>query len=170
MSFDFDLEAAINQIAALETAITTPTPGIINSYTYGNNPVEINAVADFPAIPHIPLGPVIEAGGQQQGLISTTTYQLGYQIQSTALFVETVQDQYPAEETASNLFWKSICEVFFNHDNRVTLVTAAGTGCHSYRLEFPARSYNVRPWPPTPQSTHFYWSLQYTHIFTIVGG
>ncbi len=168
-TFNFDLEGAINQIAAFEDAITTPTPGITNSYTYGNNPAEINAPADFPAIVHIPLGPINQATGPQT-LVTHQTYQLAYQIQSTALFVETVGNAYPADETASNLFWKSIAEVFFNQANRITLVSAAGTGVHSYRCEFPARSYDVRRWPPTQQSTHSYWSLQYTHTFVFTGG
>jgi len=168
-TFSFDLEGAINSIASLEDAITTPTPGITNSYTYGNNPAEITDPAAFPAIVHIPLGPTTEASGTQ-GLITHQTYQLAYSIQSTALFVETVGDAYPADETASNLFWKSISEVFFNQANRLTLVAAAGAGVHSYRCEFPARSYDVRRWPPVTQSTHSYWSLQYTHVFIFAGG
>lgn len=170
MSFDFDLEAAINQIAALEDAITTPTPGIINAYTYGNNPTEIpDPLADLPAVVHIPLGPQTAAPGGQSGLLTLTgTYQLSYQIQSTILFLETVLKQYPAEEKASNLIWKEVCETFFNFANRETLVAAAVA--HTYRFEFPARSYAVRPWPPLPTSTHFYWSLQYTHTFVFVGG
>jgi len=169
MAFTFDLEAAINQIASLEDAISTPTPGITNSYTYGNNPVEITDVTAFPAIVHIPLGPTTEAANPQNR-ITHQTYQLGYQIQSTALLVESVKDQYPGDDTASNLFWKSIAEVFWNYDNRITLVSAAGAGVNTYRCEFPARSYQPRPWPPTPQANHFYWSLQYTHTFIFHGG
>jgi hypothetical protein len=170
MSWDFDLEAAINQIATFEDAITTPTPGVKNAYTYGNNPVEITDPTALPAVVHVPLGPQTAAPGSQPGLLALTgTYQLEYQIQSTMLILETVLDQYPGEESASNLFWKSVAEKFFNYDNRVTLVAQAGTNVHTYRLDFPARSYDVRPWPQAG-NVHFYWSLQYTHTFTFVGG
>ncbi len=169
MSWVFDLAAAINQIATFEAAITTPSPGITNAYTYGNNPTEITDVAALPAVVHIPMGPATAAPGSQHGLLTTPdTYQLQYQIESTLLILETVLDQYPGEESASNLFWKTVAEKFFNYDNRLTLSSQAVA--HTYRLEFPVRSYDVRPWPPTQQATHFYWSLQYNHIFTFVGG
>jgi hypothetical protein len=168
MSWDFDLEAAINQIATFEDAITAPTPGITNSYTYGNNPVEITDVTALPAVVHVPLGPS-SAGGNPQGTLTRDTYHLTYRVQSLLLTLEPVLDQYPGDETASNLFWKSVAEKFFNYDNRVTLVNAAGAPpVHTYHLEFPARSYDVRAWPP--RSHKEYWSLEYIHVFTLAGG
>jgi len=169
MSWNFDLEAAINQIATFEQAITTPTPGIVNSFNYGLNPSEINAVTDLPAVVHIPLGPQLAAGGSPSGRLSgRSTFEAIYTVQSTMLLVQTVLGQYPAEESASNLFWKQVFDKFLNFDNQLTLATAADV--HTYNIEFATPSYTVRPWPPVPNSTLFYWSLQYNHIFKFEGG
>ena len=119
MAFDFDLEAAINAIATLEAAITTPTPGVTNAYTYGANPVEISDLSALPAVVHIPEG-VSTAVDGEQGTITRATYQMVYNIRSIMLVLQAVPDQYPADETASGLFWKSLTETFFNYDNRVT--------------------------------------------------
>jgi hypothetical protein len=62
MAFNFDLEAAVDAIAALEVAISTPTPGIITSYGYNSNPGEITDVSLFPAIVHVNRGEIVPEG------------------------------------------------------------------------------------------------------------
>lgn len=169
MSYDFDLEAAIDNIATLEAAIATPTPGVTNSYGYNSNPVEITDLSALPAIVHVPLGPQTEGEGAVPGLMAVRgNYQLSYEIYSRLLVIEAVPDQYPADEGVANLFWKSVAETFFNYDNAVTLTNAASA--HTYACIFPPQSYQPRRWPPVPTSTHWYWSLQYVHRFVFVGG
>ena len=167
MAFDFDLEAAINAIATLEAAITTPTPGVTNAYTYGANPVEISDLSALPAVVHIPEG-VSTAVDGEQGTITRATYQMVYNIRSIMLVLQAVPDQYPADETASGLFWKSLTETFFNYDNRVTLTSSANA--HSYYCTFPARSYDIRAYPPLSGDYKLYWSYEYTHSFIFAGG
>lgn len=164
MSYNFDLAAAINAIAALEDAITTPTPGIVTSYTYGANPVEFTAGSQLPAIVHVPTGPVVDANSEQ----THGNYKLYYDVYSLLLVIESVPDQYPADDGVANLFWKTIIETMLNNTTRRTLCTA--TGAFSYTCIFEPKSYDIRPWPPSPAAVNFFWSLLYTHRFTVWGG
>lgn len=163
MSFSFDVEAAVDAIAALEDAIATPTPGVTNAYTYGSNPVSFTAGSALPAVVHInrgPLTPSVQAFGQ---------YDLYYDVESILLIMETLPDQYPGDEDESAKFWVSICDVFFSLTNQATLISSAGaTG---YEMLFNATpSFAVRPWPPAPSSPlKWFWSLQYTHRFYLEG-
>lgn len=164
MSYDFDLAAAINGIAALEDAITLPAPGIVASYTYGANPVIFAAGSQLPAIVHVPLGPVAEASSE----ITHGSYSLYYDIYSRLLIVEAVPDQYPGDDSGAALFWKSIMGKLLTNATRLTLCTA--TGAFSYACIFQPGSYGVRPWPPVEAAQNHFWSLEYTHRFTIIGG
>ncbi len=166
MTFAFDVAAAVNAIAALEDAITTPTPGIANAYTYGNNPVEITDPSDLPAVVHVVRGPLTIGGGGQPGLASFSSHRLSYDIDSIALVMEIIPDEYPGDESAAATFWKSICEVFFDITNHSTLSAAANADDYfCYFGEQP--SWQVRQWPtPSLEPMRWYWSLKYTHRFT----
>lgn len=164
MSYSFDLSAAINAIAAIEDAIASPTPGIVKSYTYGANPVEFTAGSQLPAIVHIPTGPVVEPASEY----ATQVFAFYYEIISRLLIVEAVQDQYPADEGGAALFWKTIIEALLTDTTRRTLCSASGA--FSYSVVFQSRSYGIRPWPPIENAPSRFWSLEYTHRFTIQGG
>lgn len=162
MTFNFDLAAAINKIAELEAAITTPTPGITNAYTYGNNPSVIEDPTALPAVVHVPLGP------RDVEVLSNTTWQCHYDLYSRVLFIESLANKYPSDESAANLIWKSVAETFLNDTNRRAICTASGA--LAYICMFDVNSYTVRPWPPMVDAPHAYWSLQYIHRFTVLGG
>lgn len=168
MSFDFNLEAAIDKIAELEDAIATPLPGVVTAYGYNENPAEITDVSKLPAVVHVPLGPRTEGPGFQPGNIGYGTYNLTFEIYSRLLIIEAVLDQYPADEAAASLFWQPVVETFFNVTNHVALCQASGA--HTYACTFPEQAYKPRPWPPVPNAPRFYWSLQYVHRFTFTGG
>jgi hypothetical protein len=163
MSFSFNIANAVNAIAALEDAITTPTPGITKSYTYGTNPVSFTAGSSLPAIVHInkgPLNPAMQAFGK---------FELYYDIDSLLLIMETLPDQYPGDEGESAKFWISICDVFYSLTNQSSLISSSGaTGYDMLFNEQP--SFAVRPWPPTPSAPlKWFWSLEYTHRFYLEG-
>lgn len=162
MAYSFDLEAAIDGIATLEAAIATPTPGVITAYGYGANPSVIEDSELLPAIVHVPTGP------HSPVEISSNSWQLSYDIYSRLLAIEAMPNQYPADEAAANLFWKSVVEVFLSASTRTTLTNA--TGALIYQCLLEPSSYAVRPWPPTRSAPNAYWSLQYVHRFTVVGG
>lgn len=164
MSYSFDLAAAINGIAALEDSIATPAPGIVTSYGYGLNPVEFTAGSQLPAVVHVPTGPVAEASSE----ITHGSYGLYYDIVSKLLIVEAVPDQYPGDDSGASLFWKSIMDKLLTNATRLTLCTA--TGAFSYALIFQAGSYAIRPWPPVETAPMHFWSLEYIHRFTMIGG
>lgn len=170
MGFNFDLEAAIDQIATLEAAISLPTPGITNAYGYGSNPIIIDDPTDLPAVVHVPMGPQYTTNPAQSGLVATRgAYQLSYQIRSIALLIEVVPKKYPDDENAVTGFWETIVEAFLSYTNRVTLTSA--TGAHTYNLSFPAQSYGVKEWPPAPIVPYkSYWGLEYIHTFIFIGG
>lgn len=162
MAFGFDLSGAIAQIAALEVAISTPGPGIVTSYGYGANPSSI-PLASLPAVVHVPLGPVAESEGIQSGLSAYGTFTLAFDIYSLALIIESIPGKYPADEAASNLFWKPIAEAFFDLSNQATLASAASAD--NYTCIFDEQSYQPRTWPPIAGADNWFWSFQYIHRF-----
>lgn len=169
MAYNFDLSAAVGQIATLEDTIATPSPGITTVYAFNANPAEITNPALLPAIVHINRGPMTLAeGGAIPGLIATGTYNLAYDIESVALIIESVPGKYPADEGVSNLFWKSICETFMNRTNIATLAGAANA--HTYACILGSPSYGLRAWPPVTPPVRAYWAFTYTHRFMFTGG
>ena len=167
MTFSFDLEAAINAIATLERAISTPTPGITTSFGYNLNPSEITDVSLFPAIVHINRGPVNPDGVQADMRITPGGYYVAYDIDSIAMIIETVPEQFPGDEGASNLFWKSILETFLNATNKSSLATDSGS--LEYRFTPGDPSYGIVSWPPVQPPLHRYWGFTYTHRFLFFG-
>ena len=166
MAFSFDVSTALNAIATLEAAIASPTPGITNAYTYGNNPAEITDPSALPAIVHINRGPNVTGGFQSQQTYGT--HELTYDIESLLLIIETIPDGYPADESNSAEWWLSIANVFFNDTNEASLITS--TSAYSYECLFNQQpSFMARQWPPAPVAPlHWYWSLSYTHRFTFL--
>lgn len=163
MAYNFNLQGAINKIAELEDAITTPTPGVVTAYGYNLNPIEITNPALLPAVVHVPLGPNNANPNAYQG-----RFDISYDIYSRLLIIEAIPNQYPGDEGAANLFWKSVVETFFNYTNQNALIAAASAD--DYMCILPEQSYQPRTWPPIPGSNHWYWSLQYVHRFTFEGG
>lgn len=162
MAFSFNLESAIDQIATLEVAISTPAPGIVTSYGYGANPSSV-PLASLPAVVHVPLGPASELAGIQSSLSSYGLFTLSFDIYSRALIIEAIPKQYPSDDLAANLFWKPIAEAFFNLTNQATLASAASAD--NYTCIFDEQSYQPRIWPPIPGADKWYWSFQYVHRF-----
>ena len=169
MAFSFNIEAAIDAIATLEGAISTPTPGVTTAYGFGENPTEITNPALLPAVVHISRGPQTVGGGDLLGAFTYGSYRLAYEIDSLLLILEIVQDQYPADEAASAKFFDSVCDTFFNDTNISSLISSAGVD--SYTCGFPRQpSYLPIQWPPYPsEPLHWYWGLRYTHRFVFDG-
>jgi len=168
MAFDFNLEAAINAIAALELAITTPTPGIITAYGYNSNPGEIADVALFPAVVHVNRGPVPPEDGFSDMRMVPGGYYVAYDIDSIAMIIEVVPEQFPADEGTANLFWKSILETFLNLTNKASLATNSKAA--EYRFIPGSPSYGLVSWPPVQPPLRRYWGYTYTHRFLFFGG
>lgn len=168
MAFSFNVENAIDAIATLEAAISTPTPGVTTAYGFGENPVELTS-ALLPAVVHLNRGPQTIEGGEIFSAYSYGTYRLAFEIESFLLILETVPDGYPADEAASAQFFDSICDVFFSDTNAASL--AASATADSYTCSFPNQpSFGIVQWPPAPaEPMHWYWSLRYMHRFTFEG-
>lgn len=168
MAFGFDLEAAVNAIAALEAAIATPPPGITTSYGYNSNPGEITDVSVFPAIVHANRGFVSPEGGFVDMQVTRGGYYVAYDVDSIAMIIEVVPKQYPGDEGTANLFWKSILETFLNLTNKTSL--ASDTGAGEYRFIPGTPSYGIVSWPPVVPPLRRYWGYTYTHRFIFFGG
>ncbi len=168
MAFDFDLEAAIDAIAALELAISTPTPGITTSFGYNANPTEIADVSLFPAVVHANQGFVSPEGGFPDMRMVPGGYYVGYDVDSIAMIIEIVPEQYPGDEGTANLFWKSILETFLNLTNKTSLAT--DSGADEYRFIPGSPSYGLVSWPPVQPPIRQYWGFTYTHRFLFFGG
>lgn len=167
MTFPFDLEAAIDSVAILERAIAIPTPGITTSYGYNSNPNEITDVSLFPAIVHVNRGFVNPDGVQADMRIVPGGYYVAYEIDSIAMIIEIVPEQFPGDEGTANLFWKSILETFLNMTNKTSLAT--DSGAQEYRLVPGSPSYGIVSWPPVQPPIHRYWGFTYTHKFLFFG-
>jgi hypothetical protein len=168
LTFPFDLEAAVDAIATLEAAITTPSPGITTSYGYNSNPSEITDVSLFPAVVHHNRGFANPDGVPEDMRITPGGYYVAYDIDSIAMILEIVPEQFPADEGASNLFWKSILETFLNATNKRSL--AEDTGASEYRFIPGSPSYGIVSYPPVQPPLHRYWGYTYTHRFLFYGG
>lgn len=168
MAFDFDLEAAIDAIAALELAISTPEPGITTSFGYNSNPNEITDVSLFPAVVHVSRGFVAPDGGFPDMRIVTGGYWVGYDVDSVAMIIEIVPEQYPGDEGTANLFWKSILETFLSLSSKTSLAT--DSAADEYRFIPGSPSYGLVSWPPVQPPIRQYWGFTYTHRFLFFGG
>lgn len=168
MAFGFDLEAAVNAVAILERAISTPTPGITTSYGFNANPGEITDVSLFPAIVHVNRGFVVPDGGFPDMQVTRGGYYVGYDVDSIAMIIEVVPEQYPGDEGTANLFWKSIAETFLNLTNKTSLAT--DSGADEYRFISGGPSYGLVTWPLMQPPLRQYWGYTYTHRFLFFGG
>lgn len=168
MAFGFDLEAAVDAIAAIELAISTPTPGVTTAYGYNSNPAEITNVALFPAVVHNNRGALNPPGGFDDMRMTPGGYYVGYDIDSILMVVEVVPEQFPSDEGAANLFWKSIAEAFQNPTVKRSLAT--DTGADEYRFIWGSPSYGIVSWPPVQPPIRRYWGYTYTHRFLFYGG
>ncbi len=168
MAFNFDLEAAINAIAALELAISTPTPGITTAYGYNSNPGEITDVALFPAVVHVNRGEIIPDGGFPDARMVKGGYYIGYDVDSIAMIIEVVPEQFPGAEGTANLFWKSFADTFHNETNKRSLAT--NSKADEYRFIPGSPSYGLVSWPPVQPPLRQYWGYTYTHRFLFFGG
>ncbi len=168
--FTFDVEAAIDAIAAIEAAITLPIPGIQNAYGFGANPAEITDPADFPAVLHLANGPINQSGASNQQ--SYGQHSLHFDIQSLLLVLESVPNTYPADEAVGIVWWKAIANAFVNDVTESALINL-DVGTIEYKCLFLDQpSFGVRQWPPESPlpPLHWYWSLSYTHRFWIGNG
>lgn len=168
MAFGFDLEAAIDAIAVLELAITTPIPGITTAYGYNSNPGEITDVSLFPAVVHVNRGFVSPDGGFPDMRMVPGGYYVAYDVDSIAMIIEVVPEQFPGDEGTANLFWKSILETFLNLTNKTSLAT--DSGADEYRFVPGSPSFGLVSWPPVQPPLRRYWGYTYTHRFLIFGG
>jgi hypothetical protein len=166
MAFGFDLEAAINKIAALELAISTPTPGIVTAYGYNSNPGEIADVSLFPAVVHISRAFVSPDSGFPE--MVPGGYYVSFDVDSIFMVIEAVPKQFPGDEGTANLFWKSILETFLNLTNKTSLAT--DSGADEYRFIAGSPSYGLVSWPPVQLPLRQYWGYAYTHRFLFFGG
>ena len=169
MAYNFDLEAATDQIVTLETAIATPSPGITTVYAFNSTPSEITDPQLLPAIIHVNRGPLTAFdGGAIPGQITTATWNIAYDIESILLVIEAKAGKFAPDEAASNLFWKPILETFMNRTNSIALARAANA--HTYACILGSPSYGLQSWPPVDPPVRMYWAYTYTHRFYFAGG
>lgn len=168
--FTFDLEAAINAIATLESAMTPPAGGqLVNSLTFGNNIQQIDDPENLPLAVHLTRAIEEPAGGPRRTIGSK--FWRDFRITSVVLIVESKPDSYPADERISSLYWEPVIETFFDLDNQDTIKVAAGAGCIRYDFEPDNPFFNIRQWPPRPMAPlRWYWSFQYDHVLRLQGG
>lgn len=169
MSFNFNLSATVAAIAAIEDAITTPSPGIVTAYGFGANPSEITNPALFPVVIHLSLGPATVGGDTDAPgrLTFGGRHRMRFDVVSLVLIAEAVPDVYPADEAAACLFWKPLCEAFFNKTNIDALISASGAASYACILDDPC--YAIRAWPPSPaEPLHYYYSYRLIHRFVFM--
>lgn len=169
-TFAFDLEATINAIATLESAMTPPTGGqAVNSLIFGNNVQEIDDPEILPLAVHLTRG-VEDAAGSPRRTMGSKFWR-DFRITSVVLVVETKPESYPSDEEISSLYWEPILETFYDQDNQATIKAAAGAGCVRYSIETETPFFQARQWPPRPMPPlRWYWSFQYDHVLRLEGG
>ncbi len=167
MSYVFDLEAAVNEIAAMEAEITTPLPGIVTAYAYGLNDLQ-PAAADLPAALHLEFGPNTQGGRWSDGPLTTSAFSITQTIQTRLLLYEVIADEPEVEvKTLLNDLWKPIVDKFFSVAALARLTAASSALDYSFQL--PAPSFARVHWPYNSEVYKVYWILQYDHLFRAVG-
>ncbi len=167
MTFNFDLVAATDEIAAMELEITTPVPGIVSSYDYGKNKLKPVAV-DLPAALHLEFGANTDGGPWTDGPLTTISFSITHIIQTRLLLYEIIADEPELESrNLLNDLWKPIVDKF-NSKDAIARLTAA-SGALDYRFLMPNPSFVRVPWPYQAELVKVYWALQYDHFFRVVG-
>lgn len=159
----FDIQSATNEIARLERTITTPLPGIVNSYDWGAEPIELDG-GDLPAVIHTEQGFASDA--ETAGFAISNLYRGTFTTQSQCFLIEDVAGMLPLEfktlqrDLAPQLF------ALFNNIAQVQSLTQL-SGATIYGVSFLSPSF-VRLSYPTTGEIHTYWSIVYDHVFTVL--
>ena len=167
MTFNFDLEAATNEIAAMELEITLPAPGIVNAYDFGLNDLKPDPI-DLPAALHLELGVNSDGGPWSDGPLTLDTFSITHIVQSRLLLYEIIADEPEVvSRTLLNDLWRPVLEKFNSFD-AIERLTAA-SGALDYRVLIPSPSFLRVAWPYNAELVKVYWAMQYDHYFRIVG-
>ena len=182
MTFEFDVEAAVNAIAAREETIvdvqipasisaSAPTLSIAESFGYGLTPTEVD-LSSGPVVTHIqiPSSPDTTA---PSGQVAVANFQAAMTIRSHFLIVPDKPDQYNLAQGIGIAFWKPIIETFRSRDAQFELAEAAGAGVLAYEFRSLIDPlFGPFSWAPVPinLAQGKFWAIVMDHWFLYEGG
>ncbi len=182
MTFTFDVEAAVDAIAAREETIvdvqipasisaSAPTLSIAESFGYGLTPTEID-LSNGPVVTHeqIPSSPDTAPPG---GQVAVANFQAAMTVRSFFLIVQDKPDQYNLAQGIGLAFWQPIIETFRSRDAQFELAEAAGAGVLAYELRSVIDPlFGPLPWAPVSISLaqDKFWAFVLDHYFLYEGG
>ena len=182
MTFEFDVEAAVDAIAVREETIvdvqipasispSAPTLSISESFTYGQTPTEVD-LSSGPVVTHvqIPSSPDTTPPG---GQVAVANFQAAMTVRSFFLIVLDRPDQYNLAQGIGLAFWKPIIETFRSRDAQYELAQAAGAGVLAYELRAVIDPlFGPMPWAPVSITIaqDKYWAYALDHYFLYEGG
>lgn len=154
----FNVIEATNAIAAIERTVTTPLPGIVNSFNYGADPVDFD-FEDVPAIVHIERGPDSSALGKV-GL--TNLYMADFFIESRVLLIQDIVGQPPLEgkQLLADLY-VPLFSLFSEQTARETILNASNA--MDYEVIWEQPSFTRGDWPIFSNDYKRYWIIRYLH-------
>jgi hypothetical protein len=185
MTFEFDVEAAVDAIAAREETIIdvqipasispdTPTLSISESFTYGQTPTQVD-LSSGPVVTHIQI-PSSPDTAPPDGQVAVGNFQAAMTIRSHFLIVLDKPDQdgqYNLAQGIGLAFWKPIIETFRSRDAQFELAEAAGAGVLAYELRSLIDPlFGPIPWAPVSitLAQNKFWAFVMDHYFLYEGG
>lgn len=166
MTYNFDVEAATNELADMEREIIAPAPGVITAYDFGENNFSPSP-GDLPAAIHLEMGPNTASDIWLGGPLTTDSFSMSFLISSRLLLYEIVADE--AEKVSRDLLrdlWGPIVSKFLLVSS-IQRLTAASDAI-DYRFQMANPSFVRMPWPYASELVKVYWALQYDHFFRVL--
>lgn len=182
MTFAFDVEAAVNAIAAREETITgvqipasidptTPTLSIAESFTYGQTPTQVD-ISSGPVVTHIQI-PSSPDTTPPSGQVAVANFQAAMTVRSHFLIVPGRPEQYNLAQGIGLAFWDPIIETFRSRDAQFELAQAAGAGVLAYEFRSVIDPlFGPLPWAPVTidLAQDKFWAIVMDHYFLYEGG
>lgn len=175
MAFNFDLEAATNQIATIERTMlaTLPSAGTLAPTTVYDHLQSPGIVpdADLPAIVHVPHFPGPADGVPSGARTAHNLYSAQQTVDSLFLILEALPEQNQFQDAfgIAVSFATEYYNAFLNDTAKGTLIQASNA--QDYQLRFPDGNLTlaIRTWPPVSpgQAQKQYWSYMFNHYFRI---
>lgn len=182
MTFTFDVEAAVDAIAAREETIvdvqipasisaSAPTLSIAESFTYGQTPTEVD-LSSGPVVTHTQI-PGSPDTAPPSGQVAVGNFQATMRVRSFFLIVKDGPNEYNLAQGIGLAFWKPINETFKSKDAQFELAEAAGAGVLAYELrEAVDPTFGPISWAPVSISLaqDKFWAFVLDHYFLYEGG
>lgn len=182
MTFVFDVEAAVNAIAAREETIvdvqipasisaSAPTLSIADSFGYGLTPTQVD-LSSGPVVTHeqIPSSPDTTP---PSGQVAVGNFQAAMTVRSFFLIVQDKPDQYNLAQGIGIAFWQPIVETFRSRTAQFELAEAAGAGVLAYEFRSVIDPlFGPLPWAPVSidLAQDKFWAFVMDHYFLYEGG